>query len=54
MQNLNLARGLSLERLEDRRTLSRHFDVASRGLENDANAQAMDRFSQEAFAFITG
>ncbi len=54
VQNLNLARGLSLERLEDRRSLSRHFDSSRRALEGNGAAQAMDRFSQEAFDFVTG
>src|SRR5438105_11353492 len=52
--NLNLAQGLSLERLEDRRSLTRHFDEALRGLENHGTAEAMDRFSHEAFDFVTG
>jgi hypothetical protein len=54
VQNLNLARGLSLDRLEDRRTLTQHFDTTRRGLENHGTVEAMDRFSQEAFAFVTG
>src|SRR5262249_60390486 len=54
VQNLNLAQGLSLERLEDRRTLNRHFDTMLRGLEQDRSAQAMDRFSREAYSFVTG
>ena len=54
VQNLNLAQGLSLERMEDRRTLARSFDDALRGLENHRTAEAMDRYSQEAFEFVTG
>jgi hypothetical protein len=52
--NLNLAQGLSLERLDDRRSLTHHFDSALRGLESHGTAEAMDRFSQEAFDFVTG
>ncbi len=52
--NLNLAQGLSLQRLEDRRSLTTHFDSALRSLENHGTAEAMDRFSQEAFEFVTG
>ena len=52
--NLNLAQGLSLERLEDRRSLTLHFDSALRGLENHGTAEAIDRFSREAFDFVTG
>jgi hypothetical protein len=52
--NLNLAQGLSLDRLENRRSLTRHFDAALRSLENNDTAEAMDRFNQEAFDFVTG
>jgi hypothetical protein len=54
VENLNLANGLSLPRLEDRRGLVRHFDTARRQLENHPDSQAMDRFSQEAYEFVTG
>src|SRR5438309_7273957 len=54
VQNLNLAQGLSLDRLGDRRSLNRHFDTMLRSLESDRSAQAMDRFAREAFDFVTG
>jgi hypothetical protein len=54
VENLNLANGLSLPRLEDRRGLVRHFDTARRQLESHPDSQAMDRFSQEAYEFVTG
>lgn len=54
VQNLNLARGLSLERLEDRRSLTRHFDTMRRDVDNTGTVQAMDRFEREAFEFVTG
>jgi hypothetical protein len=54
VQNLNLAQGLSLERMEDRRSLVGHFDSARRTLENNGSAEAMDRYAQEAFEFVTG
>jgi hypothetical protein len=54
VQNLNLAQGLSLNRIEDRRSLVHHFDDARRTLERNGTAQAMDRYSQEAFEFVTG
>lgn len=54
VQNLNLAKGLSLERMEDRRNLVRHLDRAVRGLEQDGTAQTMDKYSQEALEFVTG
>ena len=49
--NLNLAKGLSIERLGDRRSLLKHFDGARRQL--DA-ADARDRFQEEAFEFVMG
>ncbi len=52
--NLNLANGLTPERLEEHRSLTSHFDTALRQLDNQGTAEAMDRFSQEAFDFITG
>jgi hypothetical protein len=54
VQNLNLADGLSLARLEDRRGLIRHFDNLRRGLDGQRDAVSMDRFSHEAFDFVTG
>jgi hypothetical protein len=54
VQNLNLAQGLSLDRLEDRRSLNNHFDQMLRGLESNGTAQAMNRYNQEAFEFVTG
>lgn len=54
VQNLDLAAGLTLERLENRRTLARHFDDALRGFEHGDLARTMDRHTQEAFEFITG
>ncbi|HEY6220327.1 MAG TPA: DUF1501 domain-containing protein, partial [Gemmatimonadaceae bacterium] len=54
VQNLNLAAGLSVDRLEDRRTLNNHFDSMLRDLDNRGTARAMDRYQQEAFEFVTG
>src|SRR5262245_15626833 len=54
VQNLNLAQGLNLQRMEDRRSLVHHFDTARRHLNALATSQAMDRFSQEAFEFVSG
>lgn len=52
--NLNLAQGLSIERLEDRRTLLHHFDGARRELDTLRESQAIDRFAHEAFDFVSG
>ncbi len=54
VQNLNLADGLTLERLEDRRSMSRHFDDALRRMEPNGTTQSMDRFTEEAFQFVAG
>ncbi|MBV9125721.1 MAG: DUF1501 domain-containing protein, partial [Planctomycetes bacterium] len=52
--DFNLASGLTLQRLEDRRSLLGHFDSACRQLDSLPETQAMDRFSREAFDFVTG
>jgi hypothetical protein len=54
VQNLNLAQGLSINRLEDRRSLVKHFDTARRQLDGLAESRAMDKFSREAYEFISG
>jgi hypothetical protein len=54
VQNLNLANGLNLEKLDDRRSLVKHFDQVRHQLNGAAEAQVMDRFSQEAYEFVTG
>jgi hypothetical protein len=54
VQNLNLAQGLTLQKLEDRRSLVQHFDTARRSIDGLAEVKAMDRFSEEAFEFVGG
>jgi hypothetical protein len=54
VNNLNLATGLTVQRLEDRRSLVHHFDGVRRHLDELAESQAMDRFSTEAFEFVSG
>ncbi len=54
VRNLNIASGLSIDKLEDRRVLSQRFDSARRDLVPAAESGAMDRFATEAFDFITG
>jgi uncharacterized protein (DUF1501 family) len=53
-RDLNLAAGLSLARLEDRRALLGHFDQTRAHLDGLAETRAMDRFSREAYEFVTG
>lgn len=54
VRNLNLANGLTLDKLEERRELLDRFDTARKSLDRLPTAQAMDRFSHEAFEFVTG
>jgi len=54
VRNLNLAAGLTIEKLDSRRGLLAHFDTARRGLESNRTAQAMDRFNREAIEFVMG
>jgi hypothetical protein len=54
VQNLNLAQGLTVARLDDRRSLLHHFDTARRQIDELAEGQAIDRFSQAAFDFVSG
>jgi hypothetical protein len=54
VQNLNLASGLSVDRLEDRRDLTMHFDTARRAIDRLPESRAMDRFAREAFDFVSG
>jgi hypothetical protein len=53
VQNLNLAQGLTLEKLEDRRSLLRHFDATNRNLADLPESRAMDRFAREAYEFVS-
>lgn len=54
VRNLNLANGLTVEKLEDRRGLLAHFDKARKHLDAHPTAQALDRFAREAYEFVTG
>ncbi len=54
IRNLNLAQGLTLGKLEDRRSLLKHFDSQRKTLDRLNTTQAMDHFSQEAFDYIAG
>jgi hypothetical protein len=54
VQNLNLATGLSLDKLDDRKSLVKHFDSARKNLDDHPTSQAMDKFSREAYEFVSG
>jgi hypothetical protein len=52
--NLNMAQGLTLPKMEDRRTLLQHFDTVRAHLDKHPSVSAMDKFSQEAYDFVSG
>jgi Protein of unknown function (DUF1501) len=54
VQNLNLANGLSVDKLDDRRALSQRFDQTRKDLTPLVESEAMDRFEKQAFEFVTG
>jgi hypothetical protein len=53
VRNLDLAQGLTLDKIQDRKTLSQHFDTLRRQLDDHPTTQAMDRFEREAYEFVT-
>lgn len=52
--NLNLASGLSIDRLGDRRTLNAQLDRIPRSVDRKGTFDALDRFDQDAFEFVSG
>jgi len=54
VQNMNLAGGLTLDRLENRRGLMEHFDHTRRFVDQSGMADSMDRFQSQAFEMVTG
>lgn len=54
VQNLNLAKDLTLEKLDDRKTLLKHFDKVRSSLDNNPSVTAMDKFAHEAYDFVAG
>lgn len=52
--NLGLSQGLNIETLDDRRTLAREFDTRRKLFDNNPTVEAMDRFAQEAYDFVSG
>ena len=54
VQNLDLVPGLTVKRLESRRSLLARFDTARRRFDGLAESGAMDRFQQQAYQFVTG
>lgn len=54
VQNLSLPKGLTLDRLEDRKALLSGFDQLRREADSTGTIEAMDRFNQQAFDLVTG
>jgi hypothetical protein len=54
VQNLNLLDGLSVARLEDRRSLSAQLDRIPRTVDASGVFRSLDRFDQDAFEFVSG
>jgi hypothetical protein len=52
--NMQMASGLTLDRLQDRRSLVGYFDTLRRATDVRGTLAAMDRFSQTAFDLVTG
>jgi hypothetical protein len=54
VQNLDLAGGLTLDRLEHRKSLLGHLDRITRAVDAQGRFAAMDRFDEEALQLISG
>ena len=52
VQNLDLAGGITIDRLEDRRNLQAHFDKIRRDVDQSGAMAAMDRFDQNAYEML--
>jgi hypothetical protein len=54
VRNVNLAQGLTLDHLDDRRSLLEHFDTMRLDIDRSGTAESMNHFNQEAYEFVTG
>jgi len=54
VKNLDLSKQLTLERLNDRRSLTKHFDQLRHAADRSATLDAIDRFDRQAFELVTG
>jgi hypothetical protein len=54
VNNLNLASGLTVDRLEDRRGLLNQLDSLRRGIDASGTLDAIDRFDQAAYDLVAG
>ena len=53
LANLSLAKGVSLDRLSDRRRLLREFDALNREVDHNAATSGIDVFTQRALEMVT-
>jgi hypothetical protein len=53
VQNLTLSSGMTVERLDDRRSLVKHLDRIRREADNSGMMKSMDQFDQKAFDLVT-
>lgn len=54
VRNISLLSSLSIERLQDRRTLLADFDRMRRDIDRSGTLQAMDRFDLQAYELVVG
>ena len=54
IKNIKLPDNLTIDRLEDRRHLRRHFDGFRRSMDTSGAFDAMDRFQHHAFEMVAG
>src|SRR5947207_2742612 len=52
--NLDMAAGLTIDRLDDRRKLLTHLDGISRQMDATGKFDSLDKFDKEAFTFVAG
>jgi hypothetical protein len=52
--NLGLTTGLTIDKLDDRRSLTKHFDSVQKHLDDRADNIARDKFAEEAYQFVSG
>jgi hypothetical protein len=53
VRNLQLAQGLTVDRIGDRRSLLRSFDTMRRDADAQGQFDAMDKFEQQAYELVT-
>ena len=54
VKNLQMSKGLTLKRLEDRRALQSSFDNLRRETDNSGMIDAMDKFDRQAYEMVVG